>query len=63
MATSDPIIHNGEITPKAAHILGQLLAAWIVFKESHDLESEKIQCCEKTTALFRALTTYEKMMF
>ena len=58
---SDPIIKDGELTNSATHTLGQLLAAWITFRENHDLHSEELQCCDKTKYLFDSLVAFEKL--
>lgn len=50
------------MTPEGALALGYLLGAWLTFKKSHDLKSEKLQCCEKSKQLFEALDEYEKLM-
>jgi len=49
-------------TPEGAFALGSLLGAWHSFRDSHDLKSERIQCCEKTHALFEALEKYEPVI-
>jgi len=59
---NDALIENGQLTHEAAHILGLILGTWVTFHESHDLNSPKIHCCEKTEALFRALERYENLM-
>lgn len=58
----DPIIQSGEITPGAALIFGKLLGAWMVFRESHDLESAKVSCCDRTKRLFKVLQEFENLM-
>ena len=62
MATLDPMIQNGELTSKAAFILGHILGAWTTFRESHDL-SRPTFTCQSSDALFEALAQYEKLMF
>ena len=57
-----PLIVNGELTPEAAFRLCAILGAWQSFRESHDLESENLKCCEKSLNLFDALRAYEKLM-
>jgi len=54
MATIDPIVQNGELTAKAAFILGKILGAWITYREKHDFNREE--------PLFRVLAEYEKLM-
>ena len=61
MATIDPIIQNGELTAKAAFILGHILGAWTTFRESHNLNKETVMC-KSSDALFKALAQYEKLM-
>ena len=46
--------------PMIFYYLGQLKKAWPDFKKSHDLNSEKFQCCEITAELFKALDGLEK---
>ena len=58
----DPLVHNGELTPHAGLILGHLLGSWISFRESHNLTSKKVQCCDITEKLFHALKSYEALM-
>ncbi len=59
--TTDPIVKNGELTAEASFILGLILGSWITFRESHDLDSTKIKCCDKTGRLFEALGKYEHL--
>jgi hypothetical protein len=40
----------------------KLLAVWVEFRMSHDLESPKLQCCEKSAALFDALRDFEAVV-
>lgn len=61
MATIDPIIQNGELTAKAAFILGHILGAWVTFHKSHDLNKETV-VCRSSDMLFKALEQYEKLM-
>ena len=61
MAT-DPIVHNGELTSKAAFVLGHILGAWFTFRQSYDLSRPSFTC-KSSDALFEALAQYEKMMF
>jgi len=50
------------LTPQGALVLGGLLGAWIIFRESHTLDDPKLQCCEKTKNLFNALAAYEALV-
>jgi len=54
MATTDPIIQDGELTPKAAFIFGKILGAWITYREKHDVDKQE--------TLFQALAEYERLM-
>lgn len=54
-STEDPVLND------LMRILGQLLAAWVIFKGGHDLKSLDIVCCDKSRALFNALTEFERL--
>jgi hypothetical protein len=48
---------------KVANIMeasSDLLVTWIVWRKTHDVESAKIQCCEKSSELFEALEKLAK---
>jgi len=57
MATLDPLIQDGELTAKAAFILGHLLGAWMTFKEQH-----YVLIAEHPDSLFEALAAYQELI-
>lgn len=40
----------------------ELLLAWVDFKATHELQSTKINCCERTQRLFTALDSFEQIV-
>lgn len=47
---------------KGVHILGDILASWIIFKKTHDVKTLRFRCCENSRAFFDALDAYEMLM-
>ena len=50
------------LTAEGAYIIGQLLCTWVEFRNSHDLESFEITCCEKSKDFHNALRAFEAIM-
>lgn len=53
---------NRLLNAEGAYILGQLLATWVEFCNSHDLESFEITCCQPSKDFHDALRRFEAIM-
>ncbi len=51
-----------KLSPEGAWALGLLAGAWRGWKERHDYNSSKLQCCERSRALFAALERFGQMI-
>ncbi len=57
-----PGVDFSSLPPELAYTLGDVLGTWIIFRQTHDLESPKFKCCETSQKLFDALRRYEEIM-
>ena len=54
--------NNMRITEKELEVLDRLVAAWIVWRSHHNIESNELNCCQVSHNLFSALKDYEQVM-
>ena len=40
-------------------IEARVLNAWVVFRQTHDVDDAQVKCCERTQELFEALQAFE----
>jgi hypothetical protein len=57
------VIDMSEMGEELGWVLARVLASWRTFRQTHDLESPNLKCCERSLALFDALREYEKLVF
>jgi len=43
-------------------IEARILHAWVAFRNSHDMASAEMTCCERTKALFATLQEFENVV-
>ena len=43
-------------------IEARILHAWVAFRNSHDMQSAEMTCCERTKELFDSLQAFENVI-
>jgi hypothetical protein len=49
-----------DIEGECTKLVMELLNAWLLFKDNHDLLSPKLECCQHSRDLFQCLDSLER---